>query len=154
MLRRNLTILALFFGCALGMRAQYDPSFSHYWAMQTAYNPAAAGKQDKINVVVGYNMSMVGFEHNPRTMYLSGDMPFYALGAYHGVGLQMINDDIGVFSHKQFSGHQLETASDSIDQGLSLARLFPSSPHPIHTSDTYYASHKPSIAQRFSGILP
>lgn len=86
------------------MRAQYDPSFSHYWAMNTAYNPAAAGKQDKINVVVGYNMSMVGFEHNPRTMYLSGDMPFYALGAYHGVGLQMINDDIGVFSHKQFSG--------------------------------------------------
>ncbi|MBO7141066.1 MAG: type IX secretion system membrane protein PorP/SprF [Prevotella sp.] len=104
MLRRNLTILALFFVCALGIRAQYDPSFSHYWAMGTAYNPAAAGKQDKINVVVGYNMSMVGFEHNPRTMYLSGDMPFYALGAYHGVGLQMINDDIGVFSHKQFSG--------------------------------------------------
>ncbi|MBR2238232.1 MAG: type IX secretion system membrane protein PorP/SprF [Prevotella sp.] len=104
MLRRNLTILALFFICALGLRAQYDPSFSHYFAMATAYNPAAAGKQDKINAVIAYNMSMVGFEHNPRTMYLAGDMPFNALGAYHGVGLQMINDDIGVFSHKQFSG--------------------------------------------------
>ena len=71
--------------------------------MEPAYNPAAVGKQDKINATVAYNMSLVGFEHNPRTMYLSGDMPYYALGAYHGVGLQMINDDIGVFSHKKFS---------------------------------------------------
>ena len=83
--------------------AQYDPSFSHYWAMETAYNPGAAGKTDKINAVAAYNMSLVGFENNPRTMYLSGDMPFYALGGYHGVGLQMINDDIGAFSHKKFS---------------------------------------------------
>ena len=104
MKRRNLAILALILFCAIGAKAQYDPSFSHYWSMATAYNPAAAGKQDKINAVVAYNMSMVGFENNPRTMYLSGDMPFYALGAYHGVGIQMINDDIGVFSHKQFSG--------------------------------------------------
>ena len=95
--------MALFLVCALGLRAQYDPSFSHYWAMEPAYNPAAVGKQDKINATVAYNMSLVGFEHNPRTMYLSGDMPYYALGAYHGVGLQMINDDIGVFSHKKFS---------------------------------------------------
>lgn len=85
------------------MKAQYDPSFSHYWAMETAYNPGAAGKQDKINAVAAYNMSLVGFENNPRTMYLSGDMPFYALGGYHGVGIQMINDDIGAFSHKKFS---------------------------------------------------
>ena len=103
MLRRKLAILTLLFGSALGVMAQYDPSFSHYWAMETAYNPAAAGKQDKINAVVAYNMSLVGFENNPRTMYFTGDMPFYALGAYHGVGLQMINDDIGAFSHKKFS---------------------------------------------------
>ena len=103
MLRRNLAILALFFCCAHGVMAQYDPSFSHYWAMETAYNPGAAGKEDKINAVAAYNMSLVGFENNPRTMYLSGDMPFYALGGYHAVGVQMINDDIGAFSHKKFS---------------------------------------------------
>jgi type IX secretion system PorP/SprF family membrane protein len=86
-----------------GVQAQYDPSFSHYWAMETAYNPAAAGKQDKVNVVVDYNMSLVGFEHNPRTMYLSADLPFQFIGMYHGIGAQIVNDDIGVFSHKKFS---------------------------------------------------
>ena len=86
-----------------GVQAQYDPSFSHYWAMETAYNPAAAGKQNKVNVVVDYNMSLVGFEHNPKTMFLSADLPFQFLGTYHGVGAQIVNDDIGVFSHKKFS---------------------------------------------------
>ena len=88
---------------SLGVQAQYDPSFSHYWAMETAYNPAAAGKQNKLNVVGAYNMSLVGFEHNPKTMFVSADLPFQFIGLYHGVGLQMVNDDIGAFSHKKFS---------------------------------------------------
>lgn len=84
-------------------RAQYEPSFSHYWTMATAYNPAAVGKQDKINVTGAYNMSLVGFEHNPRTMFVAGDMPFYAMGLYHGVGVQLMTDDIGVFAHQRVS---------------------------------------------------
>ena len=96
-------ILALLLMALQGVQAQYDPSFSHYWTMETAYNPAAAGKQNKVNVVVDYNMSLVGFEHNPKTMFLSADLPFQFLGMYHGVGAQIVNDDIGVFSHKKFS---------------------------------------------------
>lgn len=102
-LRRNLWILALILTASLEVQAQYDPSFSHYWAMETAYNPAAAGKQNVLNVVGAYNMSLVGFEHNPRTMFISADMPFQFAGAIHGVGLQIMNDDIGAFSHKRFS---------------------------------------------------
>ena len=83
--------------------AQYDPSFSHYWMMETSFNPAAAGKQQKINLVGAYAMTMVGFENAPKTMYVSGDMPFFALGSYHGVGVQLMNDAIGVFSHKRIA---------------------------------------------------
>ena len=49
-------------------------------------------------------MTMVGFEHNPRTIYFGGDMPFYAIGAYHAVGIQLLNDELGLFSHKKVSG--------------------------------------------------
>ena len=49
---------------ATELKAQYDPSFSHYWTMESAYNPAAVGKENKLNVVVAYNMSMTGFENN------------------------------------------------------------------------------------------
>ena len=103
MLRRNLLILALLLTALSEASAQYDPSFSHYWAMETAYNPAAVGKQEKINVTAAYNMSMVGFKRNPKTMYAAADMPFYLLGAYHGVGGQFVSDQIGLFSHNRFS---------------------------------------------------
>ena len=102
MLRRYAILSAVLFA-VLAARAQYDPSFSHYWAMETSFNPAAVGKQDKINVDVAYNMSLLGFENNPKTMYASADLPFYFLGSYHGAGIQIMNDDIGLFSHKRIT---------------------------------------------------
>ena len=86
---------------AVGMRAQQDVSFGHYWAMEPSFNPASVGKEDKLNVAVAYATQLAGFEHNPKTMYAGGDMPFYAMNVYHGVGLQILNDEIGLFSHKR-----------------------------------------------------
>ena len=83
--------------------AQYDPIFSHYWAMEPSFNPAAVGKESKLNVVGGYALDMAGFEHNPRTMYIGADMPLYFARSYHGVGLSVINDDIGLFTHQRIS---------------------------------------------------
>jgi len=102
-LRRNLLIWVLLLTACLETQAQYDPSFSHYWAMEPSFNPATVGKQDKINIVGAYNMALTGFDHNPQTMFASGDMPFYFLGAYHGVGLRFTNDAIGLFSHRNMS---------------------------------------------------
>ena len=83
--------------------AQYDASFSHYFDMEASFNAAAAGKQEKLNVVAAYAMSFVGFSHNPRTMYVSGDMPFYMLNNYHGVGLNLLSDQIGLFTHQRLA---------------------------------------------------
>jgi type IX secretion system PorP/SprF family membrane protein len=86
---------------AVYVMAQQEASFAHYWAMEPSFNPAAAGKESKINVVGAYNMTLAGYEHNPRTMYLAADMPLRFLGAFHGVGIQLMNDEIGLFSHKR-----------------------------------------------------
>ena len=71
--------------------------------MLTSFNPAAVGKQEKININAAYNMALAGFKRNPNTMYASADMPFYMLGAYHGVGLRFMNDAIGLFAHNNLS---------------------------------------------------
>ena len=81
--------------------AQYDPSFSHYFDMEPSFNPGSVGKEAKINVNAAYAISMAGFENNPKTMYLGADMPFYALKNYHGVGVQFMNDQIGLFTHQR-----------------------------------------------------
>ena len=83
------------------MMAQQEASFAHYWAMEPSFNPGAVGKESLINAVGAYNMSFAGFEHNPRTMYVAADMPLRLLGALHGIGVQLMNDEIGLFTHKR-----------------------------------------------------
>lgn len=96
-------ILVFVFLATFTAKAQYDASFSHYWAMEPSFNPASVGKEAKINAVGAYAMTLTGFENNPRTMYAAGDMPFYFLKSYHGVGARFMNDEIGLFSHKTFA---------------------------------------------------
>ena len=98
----NIYIISILSFVTLTVRAQYDVSFSHYWAMEPSFNPAAVGKESKLNIAGAYAIQMAGYEHHPNTMYAAADMPFYALKSYHGVGLQFMNDAIGLFTHKRF----------------------------------------------------
>lgn len=101
MLKRFYTLLLLAAWPVLAVLAQQEPSFSHYWAMEPSFNPAAVGKESKLNVTGAYAMTLTGFEHAPRTMYVGADMPFYLLRNYHGAGIQLMNDQIGLFSHQR-----------------------------------------------------
>ena len=71
--------------------------------MEPSFNPAAAGKESKLNVTGAYAMTLTGFENAPRTMYIGADMPVYLLNGFHGVGAQMMNDQIGLFSHQRLA---------------------------------------------------
>jgi len=105
---------------------QYDASFAHYWAMEPSFNPATVGKEAKLNVVGAYAIQLAGFEHNPNTMYAAADMPFYAMGAYHGVGVQLVNDAIGLFSHKRLSlqyAYQQRLFGGKLNVGVQLGML-------------------------------
>ena len=103
MFRHFAVILLALLLIPVGMRGQYDASFAHYWAMETSFNPAAVGKQSKINVTGAYNIGMAGFENNPQTMYAAADMPFYFLKSYHGAGVQFMNDQLGLFKHQKLA---------------------------------------------------
>lgn len=83
--------------------AQYDPYFSHYFDLQPLYNPATVGKQDQLNVTATYAMSLAGFENAPRTFTIAGDVPFMALKQVHGVGAQIMSDQIGLFTHQRIN---------------------------------------------------
>lgn len=94
--------------------------------METSFNPASVGKQSKINVTAAYAYDMAGFEHNPQTAYASADMPFYALKAYHGVGLQFTNDKIGLFTHTKLGAqyaYRFKMLGGRMAVGLQLGIL-------------------------------
>lgn len=72
--------------------------------MEPSFNPASVGKENVLNVVGAYALDLAGFEHNPNTFYVGADMPLYFLKNYHGVGLSMLNDKIGLFTHQRIAG--------------------------------------------------
>ena len=123
---RRIPIVVLLALSALTTRAQYDVSFGHYWAMEPSFNPAAVGKESKLNIAAAYALQMAGFEHNPNTMYVAADMPFYALKSYHGAGVQFINDNIGLFSHKRIGlqyAYQPQLLGGKLSLGVQLSML-------------------------------
>lgn len=85
------------------VKAQYDPSFSHYYDLEASFNPASVGKEQRLNVAAAYALDMAGFENNPQTMYASADMPVYFLRNRHGVGVQFMKDQIGLFTHQRLA---------------------------------------------------
>ena len=94
--------------------------------MEPSFNPAAVGKESKLNIAAAYALQMAGFEHNPNTMYAAADMPFYALKSYHGAGIQFINDNIGLFSHKRLGlqyAYQPQLLGGKMSLGIQLAML-------------------------------
>jgi len=83
--------------------AQYDPYFSHYFDLEPLYNPATVGKQDQLNITGTYAMSLAGFDNAPKTFVIAGDIPFVALKQIHGVGAELMSDQIGLFVHQRIS---------------------------------------------------
>ena len=103
MQQRIIIILSIMLLSVTKTSAQYDVSFSHFWDMEPYYNPAAAGKENKLNVAAAYAMSFTGFENNPKSMYIGADMPIYFFKKYHGVGVSLLNDQIGLFTHQRLA---------------------------------------------------
>ena len=101
--KRNWIITMMLALVCIETRAQYDVSFSHYFDMEPTFNPASVGKQSVINVTGTYAIQLAGFKRNPQTMYFAGDAPFYGLKTYHGAGIQLFNDQIGLFKHQRLS---------------------------------------------------
>ncbi len=100
--RRVAVCLALLLS-AVAAKAQYDPAFSHYWQLETQYNPAAVGRNPQLTINAAYLMGASGFEDAGGTMFAAADMAFAIGRTRHGVGVTFQNDAIGFFSHKRFS---------------------------------------------------
>lgn len=120
-----LLVLAVMLGVGHAW-CQYDVTFSHYYDMEPSFNPGAVGKQSCVNVTAAYALDMAGFEHNPRTMYVAADMPFYLSRAYHGVGVQLLGDKLGLFTHQRLSlqyAHKCRLLGGRLSAGVQAGML-------------------------------
>ena len=107
-------------------KAQYDPSFTHFWMMETQFNPAAAGNSELLRAVGVYNAQLSGYEDAPRTMVATVDMPLFFVGPQHGIGAYFMNDEAGFFSLKNVAlqyAHHRRLFGGTLSVGVQLDLL-------------------------------
>ena len=63
------------------------------------YNPGYAGDGNEIEARALIRSQWMGFEGAPNTQTFSIDAPFKLFGMRHGVGMTVINDEIGNFQN-------------------------------------------------------
>ena len=101
-------LLTIFLLTSLVIFAQQEQQYSQYMLNQFALNPAIAGTEDFIDVVVGGRKQWAGFESAPTTTFFSAHMTlgkeehqFHHAGehkAWHGIGVQAFLDQTGPIS--------------------------------------------------------
>ena len=113
----------------IGAQAQYDATFAHYFDLEPGFNPAAVGKQSKLNVTGAYALDFAGFENNPRVMTLAADMPFNFANVFHGAGVQLMNDKLGVFRHQKIGAqyaYKPQLLGGTLSLGVQVSLLMES----------------------------
>ncbi len=93
--RRFLWAVLLFLCVILPTRAQWDVSYSHYWATRSYTNPSFAGEKEAIRATALYRYPWSGIEQAPQYFLIAADMPFEFLGRRHGVGVAAHTERVG-----------------------------------------------------------
>ncbi|MDE5808078.1 MAG: PorP/SprF family type IX secretion system membrane protein, partial [Muribaculaceae bacterium] len=93
-----VALMALLF-CVLPLRAQNDVLLTQSWAVPTYYNPAATGGTDFLRIRGGARLQWIGIENAPKSFLATVDMPVKIGKQRIGVGADMMNESLGLFSN-------------------------------------------------------
>ena len=101
-MKRSLVIFILG-AISLNILAQQDPKFSQNMLLAPYYNPGAVGSTDKICLAAAFRNQWTGLPDAPVTTIFNANMPVNFLGRTHGIGLNLMNDNLAFNNDFQFS---------------------------------------------------
>ncbi len=107
------------------MNAQYDPQFSQNMFNLLAVNPGYAGSSESINLLA-LNRNQWSGDYGIKTTVFSGDMPLNFLGMDSGIGLTIMNDEIGFLTNLSMLlnySAKFELKRGTLGLGLSMGLI-------------------------------
>ncbi len=125
MMKRLLAII-IFGYISLNLLAQQDPKFSQNMFLAPYFNPGAVGSSDKICLAAAFRNQWTGLPDAPVTTVFTANMPVNFLGRKHGIGINLMNDNLAfnndfLFSVSYSFKVDLGTGSLGIGANLGLA---------------------------------
>lgn len=101
-MKLKISIGILFMSLTWASLAQQEAHFTQFADNQLFINPAYAGSNGILNATILHREQWVGFTGNPRTSTFSLNTPLSYESV--GVGLSMVNDQIGPMTQTMFYG--------------------------------------------------
>ncbi len=97
-------VVIIFFGVvSLNLLAQQDPKFSQNMFMAPYFNPGAVGNSNKICLGAAFRNQWTGLPDAPVTTTFTAHMPVSLFGMTHGIGLNLMNDNLAFNNDFTFS---------------------------------------------------
>ncbi|MCK4745771.1 MAG: type IX secretion system membrane protein PorP/SprF [Bacteroidales bacterium] len=100
---KRLFAIFIFGVVLLNLVAQQDPKFSQNMFLVPYLNPGAVGSGDKICLAAAFRNQWTGLPDAPVTTLFSAHMPVSFLGRTHGIGLNLMNDNLAFNNDFLFS---------------------------------------------------
>jgi len=98
---RKIVLSILFIFVCLGSAfSQFDAQLSQYMFHNSAFNPAAVGEGDLIQITGQHRIQWVGMPNAPQTTFFSIHSPLKIGNSFHGVGFRFLNDKAGLFTNQ------------------------------------------------------
>lgn len=98
-IKSRSSVFFLLFCISTGLYAQFDPIFSQNMFNPLNGNPGYAGSSGRMNVILMNRNQWTGLEGAPVTTVAGADAALDVFGKKAGVGLEVMNDDIGFFNN-------------------------------------------------------
>ncbi|MBQ7532118.1 MAG: PorP/SprF family type IX secretion system membrane protein [Bacteroidales bacterium] len=139
-----------------GLMAQQAPLFTNYSNSYAVINPGFYGMSEGVNAMATYRNQWTGFKDdvtgdvvNPRTFFVSADMPIKILGG--GVGLSVMKDQLGFESNTAVNlgySYHLDLGMGTLGMGLAFSfnnrSVDFSKAHPLNDNDPVIPSGQQS----------
>jgi len=100
---KRLVVIIFFGAVSLNLLAQQDPKFSQNMFMAPYFNPGAVGNSDKICLGAAFRNQWTGLPDAPVTSTFTAHMPVSLFGMTHGIGLNLMNDNLAFNNDFTFS---------------------------------------------------
>lgn len=115
---KGLVLLGFFMCISAQGLAQQDPQYTQYMYNTTNINPAYTGSRGHLSIFGLYRTQWVGMDGAPKTVNASVDSPIGDTNL--SVGVNFVNDKIGVTTENTFSVNLAYTVSLNYDLKLAF----------------------------------
>ncbi|HEY5590745.1 MAG TPA: type IX secretion system membrane protein PorP/SprF [Paludibacter sp.] len=99
-MRKVVLSILLSLVCLGSVFSQFDVQLSQYMFHNSAFNPAAVGEGNMIQIIGQHRIQWVGMPNAPQTTFFSINSPIKVANSLHGFGFRFLNDKAGLFTNQ------------------------------------------------------